>query len=300
MLSGKDFEGGHFASRGISEGREPIAVPVHRHEVSLDYTRIELELQYTVTANWDLIARIPWEQKAQTSSVVTVAPITEREHEAMQRNMNLHHRSETYEGVSDLMFLAQRRVSRTEDELLTLGLGLTAPTGRTEENPFRLGEAGVEHLHIQFGTGTVDPLLEAGYRRRIGQRVTAGGYLAARLPLYENDRGFQGPPEVTAVVTASHRLLEIVSVRGELGAFYQDFAYWDGVRDENTGLVSTVAGIGTSIVLRKLMIGVDLRFPISQRTLTEGDAFEQGPTILINLSGVAPWVDRKSIHSERR
>ncbi|HEX2123140.1 MAG TPA: hypothetical protein VHL59_16020, partial [Thermoanaerobaculia bacterium] len=77
--------------------------------MSLDYLRLELGLQYTATANWDLIVRLPWEQKAQSSGIALVDPATPAEEAAMLRNMNVHHRDETYRGFGDAMLLARRR-----------------------------------------------------------------------------------------------------------------------------------------------------------------------------------------------
>ena len=46
-----------------------------------------------------------------------------------------------------------------DGSILRLGMGLALPSGRTESDPWILGDSGKKHLHIQFGNGTVDPLL---------------------------------------------------------------------------------------------------------------------------------------------
>lgn len=266
-LYGSDFEGGHFARSGFDASGNLVAVPLHRHEVSLDYTRVELELQYAMSGAWSVALRAPWEQKEQHASIAFIDAATSDERAAILRGQNVHHRNETYRGLGDSMLVAQRRVERW-----SLGAGLTLPTGRTVENPYLLGDRGIEHLHIQFGSGTVDPLLEASYLAPF-----AILYANARLPLYENSRTFRAPPEISAGVSRTWRWF-----RAGAGVYYQGYGEWDGVRDENTGIVSTHAMAGVS--WRR--VRVDVRVPLSQRTLSEGDAFTQGPTVLLSVDAV--------------
>jgi hypothetical protein len=47
--------------------------------------------------------------------------------------------------------------------------GVTVPLGRTEPNPFTLGDLGLPHEHIQFGTGTWDPVVGLAAGRRWGE-----------------------------------------------------------------------------------------------------------------------------------
>jgi hypothetical protein len=249
--------------------------------VSLDYLRLELGLQYTATANWDLIIRMPWEQKAQSSGIALVDPATPAEEAAMLRNMNVHHRDETYRGFGDAMLLARRRWRN-----LSVTFGTSVPTGRTEENPYLLGEQGVEHLHIQFGSGTFDPLLEAAYTKSVTPSTALGAYASARIPLYENARTFRAPADISAGVNASRALTQRVTGRVEAGVYYQGYGEWDDVRDENTGVFATTALAGVTLHLDRVAVSADLRVPLTTRTLTEGDAFRQGPTVVVTLSGL--------------
>lgn len=286
-LYGSNFEGGHFSTTGTSAGGRAVTVPLYRHEVSLDYARVELGLQYVLTPEWDLIARIPWEQKRQDSSIGFVDPSSLDERLAMQRNMDVHHRAVTLRGLSDLMFLGRRRLSnvRREGDGVALSVGLTMPTGRTVENPYRLGSEGIEHLHIQFGTGTADPLLEASYHSPIGGRLSAGAYVAGRFPFYENARSFRAPVDATSGGHLSHRTTDRLQLRLEASVYAQGYGYWDGARDENTGLVSTSIAGGATLRAGAMSVSADVRYPLSQRTLTEGDAFQQGPTFVVSISG---------------
>lgn len=262
-------------------------MPLYRHEVSLDYARLELGLQYTIAPGWDVIGRVPWEIKDQRAEVAMIDAATPEQHAAMQRNIDLHHRSVTLRGISDLMVLGRRRWSSAwrEGDALTISAGATVPTGRTVENPYRLGDQGVQHLHIQFGTGSVDPLLEASYQAPVAGRFSAGAYLAGRLPFYENTRTFQAPPEATLGVHVAHRTTDRLQLRLEGGLYAQGYGYWNGLRDENTGLTATSVTAGTTYQLRAFSLSTDVRYPLSQTTLTEGDAFKQGPTFVVSVGG---------------
>jgi len=251
-----------------------VDVPLHRHEVSLDYTRVELALDYTLSARWSASLRVPWEQKAQHASIALVEPATPAEREAMLRGMNVHHRDATYRGLGDLMFLGHRRLN----DHWILGIGTSIPTGHTVENPYLLGDRGIEHVHIQFGSGTFDPLLDATYRSG-----SFSAFATARLPLYENTRTLRAPPELGAGLGASHRISDRLRLRAELAAFRQGYGEWDGVRDENTGIVSTSATLGASMRAKSTILALDVRVPVSQRTLAVGDAFKQGPAVMLTV-----------------
>lgn len=279
-LYGSNFEGGHFSEEGTAPGGANTPVPLYRHEVSLDYARVELELQYALSEQWAVALRVPWERKAQSSSIAFIAPADAGQRASMQRNADLHHRNGTFQGLGDLMLLGRRHWSNVR-----LAAGFTIPTGRTVENPYLLGERGLQHLHIQFGTGTFDPLIEASYFRPLAGELSASAFAAARLPFYENRRTFQAAPEVSAALAVSHRTTDRLSTRLELGGYAQGYGHWDGQRDENTGLMATSIAAGATMRLGEISISADVRFPLTQRTLDEGDAFRQGPTVAISVGG---------------
>ena len=287
-LYGSNFEGGHFSRQGTAPDGSAVSVPLYRHEVSLDYMRVELALQYAVADGWDIVGRIPWEQKRQHAGIATIDPAGSDDREAMQRNIDLHHRSVTVRGVGDLMVLARRRRSAVwrDGDALTLSGGATIPTGRTVENPYHLGEQGLRHLHIQFGTGTFDPLLEASYSAPVAGRVSAGAYLAGRFPFYENKRTFRAPPDATLGLHVAHRTTDRLQLRLESALYAQGYGYWAGQQDENTGLLATSATAGATWQGDAVSLSADVRVPLTQRTLTEGDAFTQGPTVVLSVGGV--------------
>ena len=70
----------------------------------------------------------------------------------------LHHRNETLFGLLAPWLSVTARVASGRYEV-AFRLGITLPLGKTEENPFTRGELGLPYQHLQFGTGTVNPVL---------------------------------------------------------------------------------------------------------------------------------------------
>lgn len=265
-----------------------IPVPLHRHQVSLDFTRYELDLRYQLRPRRELWLRIPYEVKEQTTAVAFDTPVTAAQRDAILRNARVHHRSETYEGLSDLNLLhAWRRVDPDRPgRVFTLALGLTLPAGRTQQDPLRAGRLGLQHLHIQFGTGTVDPLLEAHLQVPLRRRLSLSAYLQGRFPVYENDKGFRGSRDLSYGLGIRQELAPGWKLRvGYLGT-YQSFASWHGVRDPNTGLRAHSLLLGISRDLSETVsLGLTWRRPFSQEPLdAQGDAFEQADTFLFRIS----------------
>ena len=116
-------------------------------------------------------------------------------------------------------------------------------------------------------------------------RVTGGASVNARLPLYENRRGFRAPPDGALSLTLSRSVSDRVLLRVEGTAFAQGYGYWDGLRDENTGLFATSISAGATFRSNAFSVSADVRHPLSQRTLAEGDAFTQGPTFIVSVGG---------------
>lgn len=284
------MEGMHLTRKGNRADGKSIAVPLYQHQISMDATRVELQILYHATARWDVIARLPWERKVQSSTFTVMEQATTEQIASMARNIDIHHRDGATQGMSDATVLAGRHypnLFRRGDRLMVSG-GVSLPTGATVENPYILGAQGIEHSHIQFGSGTVDPIFESWYVVPIHRALSAAAFLSARWPLYENSRTFKAAPEATVSASAMQPIGDRVSVRAELMTYVQGYGYWNGVRDENmTGLLSTSAGLGASYRIGGVALSIDGRYPIAQRTLLPGDTFKRGTTIVLNVSGRA-------------
>ncbi len=265
-----------------------MAVPEHRHDVSLDFTRIELGVQYTFADNWDLWTRVPYDIKTRTASIELIDEASAEQQADMRRNLELHHGSETLQGLSDIHLLVAHNQTDVfvKGDLATLAFGTSLPTGKTEDDPFVAGKAGLRHEHIQFGTGTLDPLLELYYSYPLTPEFRISTFGLGRLPLYENRRGYRGSAEATAGLILSHTTTDWLTIHTSLTGFYQEHADWNGDRDINSGLVSTNWMLGGEFHIGKgVHAGLNVGFPISQQTLSsEGDTFEQGPILLFTTS----------------
>ena len=119
----------------------------------------------------------------------------------------------------------------------------------------------------------------------LARDFSLGAYALGRFPLYENGKTYQGPVEITSGLILGYRLNNRLSLHLNATAYYQNFAYWAGERDINSGLFATSGMLGMAIkAWEDTTLSLDVRYSLSQRTLSEGDAFEQGPTLLFRIS----------------
>jgi thiol-disulfide isomerase/thioredoxin len=101
----------------------------------------------------------------------------------------IHHRNETLVGVGDPLVLGSIGAGRS-GWWFTARAGASLPVGRTQPNPFVLGDEGLPHEHFQMGTGTIDPVIDLEVSRA-WTRWRAGAYALAQLAFYEDSYGYQ-------------------------------------------------------------------------------------------------------------
>ncbi len=284
---GFDFQGGHPNDKGLNQQGQVTNVPLHHHQVSLDFTRVELQAEYSFAPNWTLWLQLPFDFKHQVASVEFTEPVDEIQRAEILSNRDIHHRNESYMGLSDPGLLISRRFTRLIGfrDRLDVAIGTTIPIGKTEHNPLTAGENGEKHLHIQFGSGTLNPKLEFHYASRFSTKWFITLYTINKWALMENSLGYKAPNESTNGISLGYDLSRVFSVRGSVVNFYQSVATWDGKEDPNSGIMAYNANIGLSALLGKSVISGVYRFPIHQRALeSQGDTFTFGPTILLSVS----------------
>jgi hypothetical protein len=104
---------------------------------------------------------------------------------------DIHHHRETLVGPSDPWLLL--RTGASHGRFVTSArLGLTLPVGSTVPDPYELGRQGLPHEHIQFGTGTVVPIVGGGFAYSVGKVDLAANALAF-FGLYANGYGYRPP-----------------------------------------------------------------------------------------------------------
>lgn len=299
MMRWFDAQGGHLETKGISPEGAVIDVPLHRHHVTLNIFRVNLGLKYQLSAQWMLEANVPYEAKTQEATIEEINPVSHAEREAILQNRDNHHRSETYAGPTDMDVLLGYHVQGllTANDFFMGRIGTTIPLGKTEEDPWKLGDAGLEHLHIQFGTGTFNPIAYLHYSMPIYGGVAANMSLRGKLPFYENSKAYRGSREVTYTAGLNYRFNAWLSFQTSYLGFYQSYAYWAGERDINTGLRFSMASLGASVVTPyNIPLNITLVLPLQQETLyddsnafvdgryEESDAFEFGPLVSLTVS----------------
>ena len=293
-----DAQGGHLETKGISPEGEVIEVPLHRHHVNLNTFRIDVGLKYQLSSQWVLEANIPYETKAQEARLEEIDPVTSAEWEAIILNRDNHHRNETYIGFADTdLFLGYRMQGLLrENDFFMARVGTTIPLGKTEEDPWKLGDAGLKHLHIQFGTGTFNPITDLYYNLPIYKGLHANASVRGKLPFYENSKTYRGSREVTYTSGLSYRLNDWLAFQAGYLGFYQAYAYWAGQQDINTGLLFSMASLSASITTPyDVPLSVAVMLPLRQETLyddtdalldglyEESDAFEFGPLVSLTV-----------------
>ena len=288
MLMSPDAQGGHLASEGLSSTGKVVDAPLHRHHVALSTYRVDVGLQYLLNDQWTLQANIPYAVKNQEASIEWIDPVTSEDKQVILRSRDIHHRDETYSGLSDSdLFLGYKIPGLFKtDDVLFARLGTTIPTGRTEENPWELGDAGIEHLHIQFGTGTFNPIANLRYSLPFYRSGTITASVRGMFPFYENSKTYRGPVELSYTAGFTYRLFDWLSLSGNYLGFYQSAAAWNGERDINTGMRYSMAALGMSLAtLDGIIVSANVMFPLTQETLYDGsDAIEFGNLVSLTTS----------------
>jgi hypothetical protein len=189
----------------------------------------------------------------------------------------LHHRNETLVGPGDPWLLLHAGGARGA---LTgsVRAGASLPLGRTVPNPFVLGEEGIAHEHIQFGSGTVDPIVAADGRWFLGG-WSLGAWALAKLPLYANGYGYRAGKRVMGGAFAQSNLrTERWTFVAGLDANWEEAETWGGVVESegNLGRVDLLfdgtvlwrfaphwtASLSTRIYLYSDVVGEQLTTPL--------------------------------------
>lgn len=288
MLVSPDAQGGHLESRGLSPAGVVVDAPLHRHHVALSTYRIDVGLQYLLSDRWSLQATVPYAVRNQEASIEWIDPVSPEDRQAISRSRDIHHRNETYTGFSDVDLLLGYKVRGffKTDDALSARLGTTIPIGKTEENPWELGDTGIEHLHIQFGTGTFNPIVSLQYNLPLYRGLTMTASARGMFPFYENSKAYRGSAELGWTAGFTYRLFDWFSFSGNYLGFYQSSAAWAGERDINTGLRYSMAAFGMSLAtLDGISVSANVMLPLTQETLyDESDAIEFGTLVSLTTS----------------
>ncbi|MBX3232084.1 MAG: hypothetical protein KIT84_19785 [Labilithrix sp.] len=190
---------------------------------------------------------------------------------------NIHHRDETLYGLGD-PWLFGRMTGAVGALAVTARAGVALPVGSTEEDPFARGRAGLEHQHIQFGTGTFAPVFALDAGRSFGS-VRAGGYAQAMLFVYENARRYLAGNRYTAGVAGDVEVVKRLRVGLGADVLNEQPERWRRViqQDGNVGRTDVLAGGMVSYALDTLVLSASIRVPVYQHFIDPGHTHDQDP-----------------------
>ena len=253
----------------------------------MDFTRIQAQFDYRLTEPWGVTFRLPYDIKDRSASIEYVDDPAGQEQD-MQRLLDLHHTDAVLTGFSDASLLGTWHAHgfAKEGDLFSLALGTSIPIGRTEHDPYEAGSDAEAHEHVQFGTGTFDPLIEAYYTRSM-EDWNLSVFAIARLPVYESSKDYRGSRTTTMGLNAMRPIDDTYAASASLIYQHEGFAHWaETGRDVNTGFSATSFKLGVS---RKTGTGsrwnLGLILPIETDPLDPtGEAFVPGPLLQLSLN----------------
>ena len=183
---------------------------------------------------------------------------------------DIHHRNETLFGVGD-PWLSARTAWVVGPVIIGGRVGLTLPVGKTEEDPFALGRAGLAHQHIQFGTGTFNPILGLEVRVPIG-KYSLQAYGQAQVVLKESLQRFQAGNRYSAGLSGEGPIAG--QFRASVGAdvVNEQPERWFGSveQDGNLGRTDVLVGGSLSYLLGGFSVSLGAKVPVYQAIITSG------------------------------
>ncbi len=180
---------------------------------------------------------------------------------------DVHHRDETLAGIADPWLLG-RIGGALAGWWLSARTGISVPLGKTEPNPFALGDLGLRHQHIQFGNGTFDPVVVLDAGKSFG-RLQTSAYAQAVISLYENKHGFRaGNRVVTGIAGGGQLFGNLVALLG-LDLMYDGPEHWDGQirQDGFLGRTELLAGATLTRPLGATTFSASVRAPLHRHII---------------------------------
>lgn len=267
-MTGTGAHTGHVESCPDINGPGCAAMPVpdEWHDLTLFFGELRLHAEYGITS-W-LSADLLWSLRVVHVGFVLEDAAT-RMPIAPPFGVDIHHRTETLVGLTD-PWLSARAVKRLGPWAFVFRAGLTLPVGATVDNPFELGREGRVHEHIQFGTGTVDPLAGVELHRDAG-RFAVAAWMLAKTSLYENAHHYRAGSQLLAGANVSSAL-STSKLWFMLGALVYDEApeRWNGVTETEGNLGRTDLMLDTAVswsFARRWTMTLSARVPLYSRAV---------------------------------
>ncbi len=251
--------------RDTSSCTEVPAQPTYLHDQRIYPVEFRLTGEYGLSKMFGVEAQLPFRSVTTTIKYKTPAGAP---YEPL--DPGVHHRDETVAGIADpwLLLRIGGNVAKT---WIAVRPGVSLPLGRTEENPFELGDRGLRHQHIQLGSGTFDPLLVLEASRSFDDLMLQV-FAQAQRPLYENRHGYRAPTRLYGGTSLGMKLAGELS--GSLGieALHESAEEWDGKRrqDGNLGRTEILGAVTANYTIDKTELTLGVRIPF-WRNIVVGD-----------------------------
>jgi hypothetical protein len=246
-------------------------IPPHLHKVRLALTHYELTTEYGLRKDMQLSLRLPYDIKAMRVHYLTLGGDP-----YVPPYGDIHHRNETLRGISDGTLM----LDWSPQSQWLFGFGTTLPFGHIVPNPIILGRLGLQHEHIQFGSGTFEPTLDGQWSRP--GKVMLFAAAEQRLSFYENREGFRAPSTFIWSLGSGFKAGR-VSIDPSLNGQYQTLGRWSGEIDEGAGFQNGGIRLQLSAPLGSVVIA-----PAVYRELWshgfQGQTFSQSTTWSLSVS----------------
>lgn len=202
---------------------------------------------------------------------------------------NIHHRNESLFGLADPWLLGRASGSLGKVRV-TSRAGFVLPVGRTEEDPFARGRAGLSHQHIQFGTGTFAPVfgLDAGLDL---DRVRVGTYAQAVMYAYANGHGYRAGNRYGVGATGDVEVIDRLRLGVGADVLNEQPERWGGrvQQDGNLGRTDVLAGGAVSYAFGSVLTSLSVRTPVYQHLIRSSHEHGSDPgqltyPAIVNLS----------------
>ena len=166
--------------------------------------------------------------------------------------------------------------------------GVSFPLGEVGPNPEEREAHGLTHEHVQFGTGTFDPVLGMDLSRSFGSWSLAG-FAHAQVPIYRGAQGYQAGSRILGGLTMSYEH-DAATVRLGTAGVFQAAESWGGhsehggsshaAHEDGAERTFALAGPGVTFPLgRDWSVSADLRARLGGRF-----PGERGVPLLFELS----------------
>jgi hypothetical protein len=246
-------------------------IPPHMHHVRLALTHSEMTIDRGLSNHMQLSLRLPYDIKEMRVRYTTLdgAPF-------VPPYGDIHHRNETLRGISD----GSLTLGWSPQSQWLFGFGTTLPLGHTVPDPVALGLLGLKHEHIQFGSGTLQPILAAQWSRT--GAVPLFARVEGRLSLYENSQGYRPPNTFTWTAGPSihaGRLWLAPSLSGQ----YQTVGRWNGAIDEGSGFENGGIQLQLAAPFGTFMVAPGVYRELWSHGFQQ-QTFRQGTTWSLNVS----------------